>query len=164
MEASYPNFVDWKKRNHTFEDLAGYNGTNCTLTGFGAPVRISAVRVTTNMLSILGVQPQLGRDFSAGEEALDKSRVAIVTPGFWQRQFGGRTDAIGQTLRLGGVPHTIVGVLPADFQFLLDGATELLVPLGPTPDQLERRSFHWVRTIGRLRPGVKSAAPLGNTA
>jgi len=157
MEASYPDFVDWKKRNHTFEDFAGYDGTNFTLTGFGAPVRISAVRVTTNMLSILGVQPQLGRDFSADEEALDKSRVAIVTYAFWQRHFGGRADAIGQTLRLGGVPHTIVGVLPPDFQFLLDGATDMLVPLGPTPDQLERRSLHWLRAIGRFRPGVKAA-------
>src|SRR5262245_1570025 len=84
MRTSYPNLSDWKKRSHVLEDLAGYDGTNFTLTGFDVPVRISAFRVTTNMLSVLGVQPQLGRDFSPEEEALNNSRVAIVTQTFWQ--------------------------------------------------------------------------------
>src|SRR5207237_479572 len=100
MEASYPDFQDWKKRTRALDDLAGYNGTNFTLTGFGVPVRLSAVRVTTNMLSLLGVQPQLGRDFLSGEEELANSSVAVITYAFWQRRFGGHPDVIGQTLRL----------------------------------------------------------------
>ena len=155
MEASYPNFQDWIARNHSFAGLAGYNGTNFTLTGFGVPVRISAERVTTNMLSVLGVRPQLGSDFLASEETLDKSQVALVTHGFWQTQLGGRADVLGQSLRLNGMPYTIVGVLPADFRFDLGGTTSMLVPLGATPDQTQRRQFHWVRTIGRLKPGVR---------
>jgi len=161
MEASYPNFVDWKKRNHTFEDLAGYNGTNCTLTGFGAPVRISAVRVTTNMLSILGVQPQLGRDFSAGEEALDKSRVAIVTPGFWQRQFGGPLDVVGKQIRIEGHPFTIIGVTRKWFTGLTTGEPpDITVPLTAMSliqsggFDLESRSLLWLHPVGRLKDGV----------
>jgi putative ABC transport system permease protein len=156
-EASYPDFQDWKQRNHSYEDLAGYNGTNFTLTGLGVPSRISAVRVTTNMLSFLGVQPQLGRDFQPHEEAIGHSQVAIVTHGFWQRQFGGSPDVIGRLLRLSGQAYTVIGVTPPGFAFLPDGAPELLVPLGPTPDQLARRQFHWVRTIGRIRSGVAPA-------
>jgi putative ABC transport system permease protein len=156
-EASYPDFQDWKQRNRAYEDLAGYNGTNFTLTGLGGPTRLSAVRVTTNMLSFLGVQPLLGRDFLPAEEALDESRVAIITHGFWKRQFGASPDVIGRLLRLSGQNHTIVGVTPPGFEFLLDGGPDLLVPLGPTPDQLARRQFHWVRTIGRIRAGITPA-------
>jgi putative ABC transport system permease protein len=156
MEASYPNFQDWIVRNHSFTGLAGYNGTNFTLTGFGVPVRISAERVTTNMLSVLGVRPQLGRDFLPSEETLG-SHVAIVTHGFWQTQLAGRSDVLGQSLRLNGMPYTIVGVLPADFRFELGGQTSMFVPLEATPDQTERRQFHWLRPIGRLKPNVSVA-------
>src|SRR5262249_4087944 len=115
MAASYPNFEDWKRSNHSFDDIAAFNGTNFTVTGFGFPFRISAVRVTTNFLSVLGVRPQLGRDFLKEEESLDNSLVVIVTDGFWHRILGARPDVLGQSLRLGGVPHTIVGVLPVNF-------------------------------------------------
>jgi putative ABC transport system permease protein len=154
MEASYPDFQDWKGANHIFEGLAGYNGTNFTLTGAGVPVRVPAVRVTSNMLSVLGVQPQLGRDFTAEEEAIDKSHVTLITSGFWHRQFAGSPDVLNQVLRLGGVTYQIIGVLPDDFEFAVAGTTGLLVPLGPAPDQINRRQFHWVRVIGRLKSGV----------
>jgi putative ABC transport system permease protein len=157
MAASYPNFEDWKQSNHSFEEIAGFNGTNFTVTGLGVPFRISAVRVTTNFLSVLRVRPRLGRDFLKEEESLDNSRVVIITDGFWHRLLGASPDVLGQTLRLGGVPHTIAGVLPANFRFPFGGASDLIVPLGPTPDQRTRRQFHWLLTIARLRDGVTAA-------
>jgi putative ABC transport system permease protein len=154
MEASHPNFEDWKQSNRSFEDIAGYNGTNFTVTGFGLPFRISAFRVTANFLSVLRVRPQLGRDFLKEEEPLDNSRVVIITNGFRHRLFGTREDVLGQTLRLGGVPHTIVGVLPANFTFASEGAFDLIVPLGQTANQRSRRQSHWLLTVARLRNGV----------
>ena len=158
MAASYPNFEDWKQSNHSFENIAGFNGTNFTVTGLGVPFRISAVRVTTNFLSVLRVRPQRGRDFLKEEEPLDNSRVVIITNGFWHRLLGARRDVLGQTLRLGGVPHTIVGVLPADFRFPFGGASDLIVPLGSTPDPRARRQSHWLLTIARLRGNVTATA------
>ncbi len=157
MEASYPNFEDWKARTHSFDDLAGFNGTNFTVTGIGVPFRISAVRVTTNYLSVLRVRPQLGRGFLEEEEAVDNSHVAIITDGFWRRLFGARPDVLGQTLRLGGVPYTIVGVLPGDFRFAGGGPSDLIVPLGPAAVQRTRRQFHWLIAIARLKDGVTPA-------
>src|SRR5262249_3980955 len=125
-----------------------------TVTGLGLPFRISAVRVTTNFLSVLRVRPQLGRDFLKEEEPLDNSRVVIITNGFWHRFFGARQDVVGQTLRLGGVPHTIVGVLPANFRFIFPSASDLIIPLAPTAEQRMRRQFHWLLTFGRLRDGL----------
>lgn len=154
MEASYPNFQDWKSANKVFEDLAGYNGTNFTLTGAGAPSRVSVTRITTNMFSVLGIRPLLGRDFRPDEEAAGNAQVALITHGFWRRQFGGAPNVLGQTIRLGGISHEIVGVLPCEFRFALDGGSEIFVPLAATPNQLARRQFHWLRTIGRLKPAV----------
>jgi len=154
MAASYPNFEDWKQSNHSFEDIAGFNGTNFTVTGLGVPFRISAVRVTSNFLSVLRVRPQLGRDFLKEEEPPDNSGVVIVTDEFWHRLLGARPDVLGQTLRLGGVPHTIVGVLPANFRFPFGGASDMIIPLGSTPDQRTRRQSHWLLTIGRLKDGA----------
>jgi putative ABC transport system permease protein len=158
MEASYPNFQDWKKLNHSFEDIAGYNGTNFTLTDLGLPRRVSAVRVTTNMMSVLGVRPQIGRDFTPQEEAPGTSHVALVTHRFWQSDMGARPEALLQTLRLGGVPYSIVGVLPEDFRFDADNRADLFIPLEATPDQVTRRFFHWLRPIARLKNGVSPAA------
>src|SRR5215471_4461441 len=154
MEASYPNFQDWQQRSHSFDDLAGLNGTNFTVTGFGLPFRISAVRVTSNFLSVLRIRPQLGRDFMKEEEPAEAAHVVIITDGFWHRLFGARPDVLGQTLRLGGVPHTIVGVLPEDFRFPFGNLSDLIVPLGSTPDQRTRRQSHWLLTIGRLKDGA----------
>src|SRR5215467_6618918 len=154
MEASYPNFQDWQQRSHSFDDLAGFNGTNFTVTEFGLPFRISAARVTSNFLSVLRIRPQLGRDFMKEEEPADSAHVVIITDGFRHRLFGARPDVLGQTLRLGGVPHTIVGVLPADFRFPFGGVSDLIVPLGPNPTQRTRRQFHWLLTIGRLKNPV----------
>src|SRR5262249_18038514 len=158
MEASYPNFQDWQQRSHSFNDLAGFNGTNFTVTGFGLPFRISAGRVSGNFLSVRRIRPQLGRDFMKEEEPDEAAHVAIITDGLRHRLFGVRVDVLGQTLRLGGVPHTIVGVLPADFRFPFGGLSDLIVPLGPNPIQRTRRQFHWLITIGRLNNAVTAEA------
>jgi len=154
MDASYPNFVDWKAGNSVFEDIAGYDGTNFTLTELGMPERVSATRFTSNMFSVLGVQPLVGRDFRTEEQGADQPPVVVITHGFWQSRFGGQPDVLAKTLRLGGVAYTIIGVLPRNFEFGLDRGSELFIPLIASPDEMKRRQSRWLKTVGRLKPNV----------
>jgi len=154
MEASYPDFEDWIRQNEVFAGLAGYNATNLTVTGAGNPLRISGTRVTSNFFSILGVEPWLGRDFRPEEEY--SSQVVILDQGFWQTEFGGSAEILGKSLRLNGIPHTIIGVLPAGFHFALN-TSQVWLPLDASPDDMSRRSFHWVKPIGRLAASTSMA-------
>ncbi|MGH9794116.1 MAG: ABC transporter permease [Candidatus Acidiferrales bacterium] len=161
MEASYPNFADWRQQNTVFESIAGYNRTNFTLVGQGTPERISATRVTANFFAVLGVEPQLGRAFrpeeesGAGPDGIGAGGpAAIVTHGFWQRRLGASREALGAQMNLSGTSFTIVGVLPQHFHFALDGNTEVFVPLMMNDDQRARRSYHWLMPIARLKPDV----------
>jgi len=154
MEASYPNLEEWRRSNHVFSDLAGYTGMNLSLTGHGTPQRLFAGRVTANFFDVLGVSPFLGRGFRPGEDAPNAARIALLTYGLWQQQFGGDTGVVGRPLTLNGEPYTIVGVLPPEFQFAKRGNAQLWVPLNPNPDEISRRTRHWENVIGRLRPGV----------
>lgn len=156
-EASYPNFADWQKQNSSFESLAGYNSTNFTLIGGDSPERISATRITSNFFTTLGVRPALGRDFRSEEEQASATPVMLISYGFWQRYFAGSADALGQTVNLSGVQYTVIGVLPQSFQFALNTRSEAWLPLAMTPDQASRRTFHWLRPIARLKPGVSLA-------
>ncbi len=152
MEASYPNFEDWQRDNTVFESLAGYNRTNFSLIGTGTPERVSGTRVTANFFEVLGVQPQMGRVFRPEEDGVNAS-VAVVTHEFWQR-LGGDANVLGRSVNLSGVVHTVIGVLPPGFHFSLDGGSKIWVPLAMNQDQRTRRTFHWLRPVARLRPGV----------
>jgi len=154
MEASYPNYLDWRAQNTVFEGIAGYNRTNFTLTGSGAPERVSATRVTANFFAVLGVPPQLGRSLAPEEEDSPANPVALVTHGFWQRRLGGRSDALGAKVNLNGTPFTVIGVLPQSFYFVADGGSEIFVPLMMGEANRTRRGFHWFWPIARLKPGV----------
>jgi len=154
MEASYPNFTDWRQQNTVFEGIAGYNRSNYTLSTEGPPERISGSRVTANFFDVLGVTPEMGRTFLPEEEANAGSPVALVTHGFWHRRLGGRPDGLGATVKLSGVNHTVIGILPRSFYFVADGGSEVFVPLLMDENQRTRRGFHWLWPIARLKPGV----------
>jgi len=157
MEASYPNFLDWQQQSTVFEGIAGYNRTNFTLIGHATLERISGTRVTANFFEVLGVAPRLGRTFRDEEDAGRDQPVAVVTHGFWQRRLGASSAVVGSPVHLSGVSYTIVGVLPRNFQFSLDGSSEVFVPLMMSDDQRARRSFHWLMPIARLKTGVTIA-------
>jgi len=157
MEASRPNLLEWQASNHVFSGLAGYTGMNFSLTGRGTPQRIYAARVTANFFDILGITPSIGRVFRPDEDRSGGERIALLSYGFWESQFGGDPQTIGRMLTLDGEAYRVVGILPREFQFAKRGQAQVWVPLNPSPGESVRRSFHWVNVIGRLRPDVTLA-------
>ena len=152
-EFSYPDFQDYQK-NGVLEGIAGYTGGGGILSGSGEAERVFSPRATANFFSLLGVEPVIGRTFREGEDQAGAERVTVLTYGMWQRKFGGAPSAIGQTLTINGDNYTIVGVLPATFQFALRQA-DLWLPYQPTQAQLTRRFMHGTNVIGRLKQGVR---------
>ena len=154
---SHPDFLDWKQESKSFDSIAGYGYDNVTLLGNGSPENIDVSRVTSNFFATLGTPPVLGRDFLPGEDEKDGAKVVILTNAFWKGHFGGNPGVLGQTMRLNGIGHTIVGVLPANFEFAPAGNPQIWLPLSMNEDLDTRRSLRWMRIIGRLRPGVSFA-------
>lgn len=150
-EFSYPDYQDYQQ-NNVFDGLAGYTGGRVILSGYGEPESLNAPRVSANFFSVLGVDPFLGKTFQNGEDVPGAAKVTVLTYGLWQRRFGGDPAIIGQALNINGQSFTVVGVLPASFQFALRPA-DLFLPYQPTPDQLQRRFMHGTNVIGRLKDG-----------
>jgi predicted permease len=152
-EASHPDFLDW--RNNQSLELAAYTGGgSLSLTGREQAERVATAGVTTNFFDVLGVEPLYGRSFREGEDIANAERVVLLSYGVWQRLFGGDPNVVNQSITLSGSPYTVVGVLPQKFQFAPRGDAELWITMRPSQNQLTRRFMHWVRVIGRLKPGV----------
>ncbi len=153
---SYPNFVDWRDRNKTFQGMAGVAGDGYKLTGVGEPEEINAASVSINFFQVVGVKPALGREFTAEEEQPGKDRIVILSNGLWQRRFAGDPGILGKTISLSGEPNVVVGVMPPGFQFPED--TDMWKPLAPDQRTREARGAFWLPVVGRLKPGVTRAA------
>jgi len=151
---SYPDFLDYQAENTSFEHLAGHNGATRILAGVGPPDRVVLGEVTDGFFAMLGVRPALGRDFESADMVATAPLVALLTDGTWRRRFGSDPAIVGRSIVLSGQPVAVVGVLPAAFEFPLRGRTEIWVPARLSPAQVERRYYHWLDLIGRLRPGV----------
>jgi putative ABC transport system permease protein len=151
-EFSYPDYQDYQK-NSVFEGLAAYSGGGGILSGLGEPELVNSPVVSANFFSVLGVDPVIGRTFQEGEDKQNGPRVTVITYGLWQRRFGGDPNIVGKNLTISGDSYTVVGVLPASFQFALRPA-DLFLPYQPTQNQLTRRFMHGTNLIGRLKSDV----------
>jgi putative ABC transport system permease protein len=151
-EFSYPDFLDYQQ-NRVFEEIAAYRGDAALLTGRGEPELVMTPAASANFFSMMGVEPVIGRAFRPGEDKPGAERVTVLTYGLWRRMFGGDAGIIGQALIIDGASYTVVGVLPANFQFALMPA-DLWLPYQPTEAQLTRRFLHGTNLIGRLKSGV----------
>jgi len=148
---SYPNFVDWRDQNQSFEGLAAHFSTDYNLTGAGEPERLSGVRASANLLTVLGVSPVLGRGFLPDEDRPGGNAVAMLSYSLWQRRFGGDPQVIGKTMSLDGNSVTIIGVMPADFNYVR--GVDIWRPIALNPNQTGRLSL-FMEAVGRLKPGV----------
>ena len=152
---SVPNFLDWQRQQSVFQELAASELATFNLTGRGEPQRVTAARITANLIPMLGVAPALGRSFLPEEEKTGSNRVVLLSDALWQRQFGGDPWIVNQTIQLNGESYTVVGVMPAGFQF--PGKRDLWVPFVIDPHKEPWRADRTNRNssvFGRLKPGV----------
>jgi putative ABC transport system permease protein len=156
------NFLDWRRQTNAFSGLAAFDDFTATLTGVGEAQRIHAVSASGNFFEVLGVEAQIGRTLTMDDDREDAPKVAVLSDGLWHQQFGGSTDALGRTITLNGVPHTIVGVLPRSFDMQMVAGGEVWmtgdrgIPRSfPFPGDITAvRDSHIIAVIGRLKSGV----------
>jgi putative ABC transport system permease protein len=155
---SYQNYLDWKGQLRSFDDVALYHGNKSfTLTGAGNAERVAGGLGSGNLFSTLGVQPVIGRLFTAQDDQVGAERVAVITDAFWQDKFVRDSTVLGKTLTLDGVSYTIVGVLPPRFRL---AQREVWIPVGlfaNTEAFAQRNNHPGTIGIGRLKKGVTVA-------
>ena len=153
---SYPNFLDWQKDNQTLSSMAVSRSYSFSLTGIGQAEQVPAQLVTSDFFPILGVKPVAGRAFLRSDDQIGAPPVALISAGFWKRKFGSAPDAIGKSLKLDGKGYTVVGVIPSDFDLMLDsfGASDIYVPVVQWNNDLlfKRGAGLGFHGIGRLKP------------
>ena len=156
---SYPDFYDWRAQQHSFERLAAFHQRSLTLTGAGEAARLNGATVTADLFPLLGITPQLGRSFTSDEEKAGNDAV-ILSDGLWHRRFNGDSGIIGRVISIDGRGHTIVGVMPAGFDFPLDAEPVELWTCTALDDEeaggwmTRTRDHHCLEILGRLRPSV----------
>jgi predicted permease len=144
------------ERADSFEHLALAAPAAVSVTGDGRPEEVAAVKVTPEYFRVLGVEPELGSLFPDSARIPGEHRVAVLGHGWWSTRYGGDPGVVGSTVRLSGIPHTVIGVLPASFEPLYDGS-DLWVPMAIDP--ADEAHWDWISysLYGRLRDGATLA-------
>ena len=146
------DFVDYRKEQHTFNDLAGSSSGTIYVSGDEKAERFTGAWITANLFDVVGVRPLLGRTFRAGEDTPAGEKVAILSYSMWQQRYAGDRNIIGHQLRVNGAPHTVVGVMPENFAFPNDD--QIWVPLQTDPLATPRGQGQYLSVVGKLKPGV----------
>lgn len=157
---SYFDYLDWKRENKVFTSLDVYRGAGYLLKDGARVQMVDAARVSAGFFQTLSVAPQIGRLFRAGEDAPNAPHLVMLSYAAWQRRFGGDVNVVGRGLVLSGDLYTVIGVLPARFEFGPVGGAELWTAIDPAHGCEARRSCHDEHGVGRLRPGVSAEAAL----
>jgi putative ABC transport system permease protein len=153
--ASYLDLQDWRTRNQSFEDIAGYKPNGFNLLDGGEVERVQGMRVTANFFPLLKVAPLRGRNFQVEEEKKGSQPVTIISYEFWQSRFGGNESALNQQLSLNGKSFTIIGILPPHFEFPLSAKdSSLWTTTAGEGENLSQRGAHVLLGVGRLRQGT----------
>ena len=161
------NFLNWRRECRSFEGIAVLMPINKNLDLKSGAVQVHGARASANLLPLLGVQPQLGRNFLAAEDQSGSDREVILTHSFWQAHFQSDPEILGKPILLNGDSFVVVGVLPASFYFPkpdqlystpfagLTAPIQFFIPLGLQPNEKKPGfSFHNFAAIARLKPGV----------
>ncbi len=159
--AAPANMYDWKAGVSAFEDVAAYADFDDekVLTGQGEPRVLNATDVTGNFFQVLGVQPRLGPGFRPEETWRGSEPVVLLSDATWRDRFGADPAIVGRTIRLDGVSHRVVGVMPAGFRYP-NADVQAWLPMGWDPASRTKTFFrraHWLRPIARLRAGATPA-------
>jgi len=149
---SFADYLDWQRETPIFDAVALFRPFAADLTGAGQPERVTALSVSPEFFQVLNVKPVAGRTLQPADHDAKAPRVLVLTHGLWQRTFGGLSEVIGRTVRFGGVPCEIVGVLPDRLAWPEDVA--LYAPMRPAlfdADTRERRDNLIFQSLARLR-------------
>ncbi|MBA3256405.1 MAG: ABC transporter permease [Pyrinomonadaceae bacterium] len=150
------NYADWKSQNQVFEEMAALDQRSFNLTGDGEPEKIEANGVTANFFGLLGIKPILGRVILPEEDKPEVNKVVMLSYSLWQQRYGGDRGVVGRELLLNGEKYTVVGVMPAGFQFM-ESRIGLWVPIAFTSETLTQRGSHYLIVVARTKPGVTLA-------
>jgi putative ABC transport system permease protein len=160
MPMNAPDYRAFSERQHSFDTLAIYSDKHLDLSGGGDPERIEGTRTSASLFPLLGVQPLLGRTFTQ-EEDQPGHNVVMLSYGLWKRRFAGDPYVLGSTVSLDRLPYTVIGVMPASFQFPLKGdrwsgePADAWIPMAFTPYELQAwGNMYNHRVLARLKPGI----------
>ncbi|HET6267068.1 MAG TPA: ABC transporter permease, partial [Acidobacteriota bacterium] len=148
-EVSPANFRDWQARSASFESMAAYTLSSMNVVGHGDPERVDGALVTQNIAGLLGVQPLMGRLFRPEEDRSGAPGTVVISYGMWQSRFAGHPDVLGQSLRLDGELYTIIGVLPAGFNFPARDI-QFWIPFRFGPRNFEERDDTYINVVAKL--------------
>lgn len=158
-------YAGWRAQNHVFTGIAGYSAdAEYTLSGIGAPERLRGAQVTESFLNVLGVKPQLGRNFLPDEDKPAGPKAVILSDTIWRTAFGSDAGVLGRVVALDDTPYTVVGVLPSNFEFLDNTPADVLVPFQLADSSIQisngrvRVMIQPMSVVARLKPGVSLSA------
>ena len=149
---TYADFAQWQKSQQAFEAIALYNRRSFNVATDAGADRMDGASVTADFAKVLGIEPIIGRMFTAAEDQPNGPNLALIGTAVWHERFGGRADVLGQTIRLNSRQFTIIGVLPTSAEF--PGGVRLWTPLQGDPTSVNNYSYDGV---GRLKPGLTEA-------
>jgi putative ABC transport system permease protein len=154
ISVTWINFDDWRKENHSFESMAGFENADLTLTGRDQAILTHAGLVTHEFWQLTGSRPIKGRLSTASDDEPTSAATVVVTEAFWAKSLSADPQIVGKTLALNGTSYVIIGVLGRDPGFFLR-PVDYYLPLRPTAAQASKRDAHrYMRVLGLLKPGI----------
>jgi putative ABC transport system permease protein len=153
---SWLNYRDIRDQSRLLKAVAGYSEDVGVVENQNESESVAAPRVTANLISLLGVQPLLGRGFTEAEGQAGGPEAVLLSEGLWRQSFHGDPSIVSKTVRISGQPYTVVGVMPASFRFpeQLELSKAVWLPLQPTPEMSRDRGYNFFNVIAELLPGV----------
>jgi predicted permease len=161
---SYPDYLDWKKRNGVFRSLEMYANAGYSVSTAAGLEPTHGARVSDGFFRTLGVTPILGRDFYRGEDLPGAQRAVLLSYSAWQKRYGGKRSMLGRTVVLSGNPYVIIGVLPAEFHFAPSEPADFFTTFHAESECDLRRSCHGIYGVARLKDGVTVGTALANVS
>jgi putative ABC transport system permease protein len=147
------NFADWRDQTRVLAEVAAFNTRAFNLTDGDQPERVAGARVSATFFSLLGVEAARGRTFSPEEGQAGHDQVALIKQSLWERRYGLDPNVLGRQMMIDGKSYTIIGILPPEFKFPVNGS-EVWTPLAFDAKEAADRGNHYLQVLGLLKPGA----------
>jgi putative ABC transport system permease protein len=156
MTGSFPDFFDFREQSQSFSAMAAYAEASTVFNGSGEAQELSGVAVSGDFFPLMGLDPMLGRGFTAEEAKVGQPSVVVLGHGLWKRAFGADPKIVGQQVTLAGRSHTVLGVMPPSWKFPVNAeASDYITALEPlVANSVPQRGSNFLRLVGRLKPGI----------